>query len=194
MPELLEIVVGSMSILRIGPVTVPLHGMVRIAMKSETLLVLRRPRLEIHAAPPGVNMKCEIEDIWIGEERPNFPQDHANFDGALGVIKPGEKLQAILINHMSQNANASVVVEGDAARMVHWAADCLYGMCASCRWRTTCRHEKCERSPDAARRCAESRENTYLRALASSAPSNDSSGAGTGGGTSMWRPWNPLSR
>lgn len=189
MPALLEIVVGSMSILRIGPVTVPLHGMVRIAMKSEMLLVLRHPRLEIQAAPPGVNMKCEIEDIWVGEERPNFPQDRDR----LGVIRPGEKLQAILVNHMSQNANASVVVEGDAARVVHWAADCSLGMCPSCRWRTTCRHEKCERSADAARRCAESRESAYLQTLSSNASSNDSSGAGTSRGV-MWRPWNPLSK
>src|SRR5271166_5251011 len=145
MPVLpLEIVAGSMSILRIGPVTVPLHSMVRIAMRSEMLLVLRHPRLEIQTLP-GVAMRCEIMDIWVGEERPNVPQN----SGTLGVIQPGEKLQAILVNHMSQVANVSVVVEGDAARVVHWAVDCAQkydGGCPNCRWRTQCRHEECERS------------------------------------------------
>jgi hypothetical protein len=148
------------------------------------LLALRQPRLEIRAAPPGVNMKCEIMDIWVGEERPNFPQDPS----ALGIIQPGEKLQAILVNHMSQNANACVVVEGDAVRRVHWAAECSngdYGGCPSCRWQTDCRHRACERSHEEARACAKSRESAYVEALSSSTPS-----AGTG--TSMWRPWNPL--
>lgn len=190
MPALpLEIVTGSMSILRIGPVTVPLHGMVRIAMRSDgdMLLVLRRPRLEIQALP-GVNMKIEIEDIWIGEDRPNFPFS-SNQDW-LGVIRPGEKLQAVLVNHMSQVANASVVVEGDAARVVHWGVDCSCkhgGGCPSCRWRTECRHEACERSFETSQRCSASRENAYLQTLSTSTPN-----AGTSNSTSMWRPWNPF--
>lgn len=181
-----EIVPGAMSILRIGPVTVPLHGMARIAMKSEMLLVLREPRLEIRAAPPGVNMKCEIEDIWVGEHRPVFPQDR----NALGIIQPGEKLQAILVNHMSQNANACVVVEGDAVRMVHSAALCPnldYGGCPNCRWSTDCRHRACERSREEAAFCAKSRESAYVQSLTSNSPS-----AGSSSSTSMWRPWNPL--
>lgn len=179
----LEFVPGSMSILRIGPVSVPLRSMVRIAMKSEMLLLLRSPRLEIQAMP-GVNPACEIVDIWVGDERPNVPQDH----DALGVIQPGQMLQAILMNHSAQLRNASVVVEGDEVRVVHWAVDCSsHGGCPSCRWRTECRHEECERSPEAAASCNKSRADSYVRTLALSTPS-----AGTKSSTSMWRPWSPI--
>jgi len=185
-----EIVPGCMSILRIGPVTVPLQSMARIAMKSEMLLVLRRPRLEIRAAPPGVNMKCEIEDIWIGENRPDV--SFSDNQDSLGIIQPGEKIQAILVNHMSQNVNVCVVVEGDAVRTVHWATECSnsgYGGCPSCRWRTDCHHRACERSPEEASSCAKSRESAYVQSLASNSPS-----AGSSTSTSMWRPWNPLNK
>jgi hypothetical protein len=180
----LEFVSGSMSILRIGPVTVPLHSMVRIAMKSEMLLWLRRPRLEIQALP-GVNMKCEIVEVWVGDERPNVPRDL----DSLGVIRPGEMLQAILQNHMTQIVNASVVVEGDEVRVVHWAIDCGYGGCSRCRWRTECHHEACERSPVTASSCERTRADSHVRALALSTPS-----AGSSSKTSLWRPWNPLGR
>jgi len=181
-----EIVEGSMSILRIGPVTVPLLSMVRIAMRSEMQLLLRSPRLEIQIMP-GVAMNCEIVDIWVGEERPNVPQDR----DALGVIRPGELLQAILQNHMSQNANASVVVEGDEVRVVHWGALCVHkdgGGCANCRWRTRCRHEECERSPEMEWRCHDAREQEELRKIATT----PTAAGGVSGSSSLWRPWNPL--
>jgi hypothetical protein len=181
----LEFVPGSMSILRIGPVSVPLHSMVRIAMKSEMLLWLRSPRLEVQAMP-GVSPACEIVDIWVGTDRPNVPQNR----DLLGVIEPGQMLQAILMNHSAQLRNASVVVEGDEVRVVHWAIDCRSGRgggCLNCRWRTQCHHEACERSPEAAASCDKSRADSHVRALALSTPA-----AGSSSGTGLWQPWSPL--
>jgi hypothetical protein len=186
MPPLpLEIVAGAMGILRIGPVSIPLHSMVRIAMRSEKLLVLRWPRLEVQTFA-GVAGACEIVDIWVGDERPRAAYE----DGPMGVIRAGELIQAILMNHSTGLRNATVVVEGDAARIVHWAVDCAdkaAGGCPDCRWRTRCRHEECERSSDVEMSCHLSREEEHLKKLALSA---GVAGEKQPGG--LWRPWNPL--
>lgn len=191
--DLLEIAAGSMSILRIGPVTIPIYSMVRIAMKSEMLLVLREPRLEVQTTP-GAAAACEIVDVWVGEERPNVSSYGGGGGGRpLGVIRPGEKLQAILLNQGAQLRNANVVVEGDAARVVHWGLDCPSkqdGGCAACRWRTQCRHEDCERSWNTEAMCRVSREEIHARRLALSTGTAEP-GQKSGG---LWRPWNPLSR
>ncbi len=184
-PIPLELVAGSMSILRIGPVSVPLHSMVRIAMRSEMMLLLRYPRLEIQTLP-GVAMRCDIVDIWVGDDRPNVPQDFSS----LGVIQRGQALQAILINHMTQVVNASVVVEGDEVRVVHWAVDCDQkdrGGCAGCRWRTQCYHEECERSLEMTQSCIRAREDEHVRKIAMAQPPVKKSKPG-----GLWRPWDPL--
>jgi len=180
-----EVVAGAMGILRIGPVTVPLHSMVRIAMRSEALLILRRPRLEVQTS--GVPAACEIVDVWVGASRPNLPWEGAD----LGAIRPGELITAIVANHSSNVQNASVAVDGDAARVVHWAVDCPRkqgGGCADCLWRTQCRHEECERSGNMETRCRRWQEEQDARRLALSAPASGSKPEPGG----LWRPWDPL--
>jgi hypothetical protein len=150
------------------------------------MLLLRGPRLE-EQTMPGVRPACEIMEIWVGQTRPDFPET------ALGVIRPGELLSAILMNHSAQLRNVCVVVEGDEVRLVHWAVDCPHktnGGCQDCRWRTRCFHDECERSPEMERRCHSAREEEELRKLATAQnPIGKISNS-----TALWRPWNPLGR
>jgi hypothetical protein len=130
---LLECIEGSMGLLRLGYVSIPLYGSAEISATSEMLLVLRQPRIEAQTTA-GVVFNpswCELADIWIeeGPERPHFEVEPDRF----GVIWPGQTLRAVLMNHSRSAQNAGVVIEGDGARLCHWRKDCPAGGCASCK-------------------------------------------------------------
>ncbi len=162
---LLELVEGEMSVLRVGPVTVQLYSTAKVSATSAMLLWLRRPRVEVQTTAGILRDPdwCDIAEIRINGE---FPPRYS--DGSLGLIWPGQALEAVLVNTSRAIGNACVVVEGDAARVVHWGIDCAVRKagqeCSDCRWRTSCHHEECERDSggEHARRCEEARESARL--------------------------------
>jgi len=161
---LLELIEGEMSVMRVGPVTIPLYSTARVSATSAMLLWLRRPRVEVQTTG-GMLLNpdwCDIAELRIQGE---FPQRYR--DGALGLIWPGQSLEVALVNTSRAVGNACVVVEGDAVRVVHWSLDCNVRKaegrdCPDCRWKTSCHHEECERVPERAQQCEEAREGERL--------------------------------
>jgi hypothetical protein len=136
---LLECIEGSMGLLRLGPVSIPLYGSAEISATSEMLLVLRAPRIEAHATGEAAGIRfnpdwCELMDFWIDDAGDETKRPHFQVEpGLFGVIWPGQVLRAALMNHSKLTRNVSVVIEGDAARLMHWRKDCPAGGCTSCK-------------------------------------------------------------
>ena len=163
---LLELVEGEMSVMRVGPVTIPLYSTARVSATSAMLLWLRRPRVEVQTTGGILRDPdwCDIAELRINGE---FPQPTR--DGSLGLILPGQTLEVVFVNTSRAIGNACMVVEGDAVRVVHWGLDCNVRKaegreCPECRWKTQCHHEECERDPggEHAQRCEEERQSSRL--------------------------------
>ena len=163
---LLEYVMGSMSVLRMGPVSIPLHSSAKVTVKSEMLLVLRLPRVEVQTESGTIRNPdwCEILEMRIDGELL-----HADHPESLGVILPGQTLEALLVNDSKQIGNATVVIEGDVARIVHMGIECGKN-CEDCRWQTSCHHEECERSPEAAQKCEGTRTASFMEMIDTDGP------------------------
>jgi hypothetical protein len=183
-PEGIE---GKMSLLLLGPVTVPLRRASIVRVKSDMHLHLRNPRLDIAtiAGYTGVNSNT----CWISSLRIVGPDEVSRELGGcgsrvlrrdwsaenLGLIRPGEALEATLVNDATQTANLSVYVPGDVVHDVHWAFTCDEYLttgqgCVDCRWWTQCRHDECERGGfgegSMYRRCVEERHQREMREAA----------------------------
>jgi len=161
---MLELIEGSMSVLRLGPVTIQLYSMAKVSATSAMLLYLRRPRVEVQMTSGTLRDPdwCEIDEIRIGD-KPLQPSR----DGSLGLIWPDQALEVVLVNTSKAIGNACVVVEGDSVRVVHWGLECRVRAveghdCPDCRWHTPCHHEACERVPETAQRCEEERQDAEL--------------------------------
>jgi len=159
-----ERIEGSVSILRLGPVTMQCYALVTVSVKCgfDGLLALRRPRIEIPGSHAQNPEWCELGNFWIDAD-PSVPADHKSE----WVIHPGQVLHATLLNHSKEIRNVVVAVDGDGVTLVHWALECERRKrgkdCPECRWKTRCRHDSCERSPKEAQRCAEARLKTIFR-------------------------------
>jgi hypothetical protein len=133
---LLECIEGKMGLLRLGPVSMPLYSSAEISAVSEMLLVLRAPRVEAQTTG-GVVFNpsfCELSDIWIDDAEDEIKRPHFEVErDRLGVIWPGQKLRAVLINNSRTTQNVGVVIEGDGARLMHWRKDCSSHGCSSCK-------------------------------------------------------------
>jgi len=207
-----EPVAGVMGTFRLGPVTIPLRSAAKVSATSEGLYVLRDPRVLVQTTA-GVQVgpdTCQIAVLRVGDAQPIVSP---TLGTPLGLIRPGEKIEAVLLNNATVPANVHVVVESDGAREVHWGVDCDKHRrgeeCRDCRWRTKCGHDECERSPEMERLCREEEKTALIRQAihhtqdraedAARGPSaaiwDRIGGVGHDADASaLWRPWNPLSR
>lgn len=178
----IELIYGSMSVLRLGPASVPAFGTTIVSAVPEMLLALRSPRIEVQTTA-GIMANpswCQILDIAVdGVSRKTSSSALVLFGsdtGDLGIVWPGQLLEILIENTSSEIKNAAVVVEGDAARVVHWGLECTAsssGGCSECRWLTTCHHEACERDVERAVTCERERLGMRLSASGLDASPSD---------------------
>lgn len=131
-----------------------------IEIKSQMFLMLRRPRLERTIIHPASHFRDEnfyVKQIFIGDRLVFERAGEGAYQvfSALGLIRFGESLTAVMQNTSALPHEDCFVVEGDEVRQLHWGVHCKKD-CPDCRWLTACHHDECECMPEMARLCGKS--------------------------------------